>query len=273
MDSHLLRFTRKYAKLTIAALCLGCIPNHYVSADCGCSDCGAAACSTCDTGCATPRICGLGNGLLDYLDKASGRMEANFFRLRGCRCSTASNCDTGCDGCGGEMDLSSMAGEIYESPGSLSQNHSGHSHQHSSQPSYGSGHSNFNHNGSNESLNESPVPMPMPIPDPIASPPSSLQPSIPAPRKPGNPFMDEARFHLKDDFVAPIRTASSSSKMTVAKMELSVAKIDVKPVPKHLLRPKSIDKLIDGTENLVDSQVIPAASTQHTQALQVQFAR
>ncbi len=249
-------FTRNYLSLAIAAFCLGNVPASNAAAGCGCSDCNEVSCSTGNPCAVSPRICGLGNGLLDCLNKASGRVEASFFRLCANKCVCSSKCDATCDGYNNSSDFSSMDGESYESYEAVTQQRVS--------PSHGS--------GSSGSFNESPVP----IPDPIASPPSDVPSTAPSPKKLGNPFMDEARYSPKEEFVAPIKAAIPARSST--NYELSIAKVDVKPVPKHLLRGRSVEKALDvhlddGQVDTAQSQVITAGSLQPTVPLRIQFAR
>ncbi len=255
---------RGYASFAVVAAVLGGFVPRCVSAGCGCNDCAAQATGTCDTCTETPRICGLGNGLLDYLDKASGRFENHFFRLRGSACSCASKCDASCDGidCGTEG-FSTLSDSGYESHGSIMQYNASPSHSHSEPLQH-------RHGGSSGSLNESPVPEP--IPDPIASPPLNA----PSPRKLGNPFTDEARSVPQEEIVAPVKVTYSLR--SLGSQELSLARVDVKPVPKHLLRGRSNAEIMkphdaDGQLGPVQSEVITAGSIVPSTSRKGQFAR
>jgi hypothetical protein len=272
------RLNVRYARPFLVAACLGNIPAHYAVAGCGCNDQEQAPCTTCEPCAETPRLCGLGNGLLDYLDKASGRFESHLFSLRRSGRTCDSQCSPSCDVLAGGGSSAMMTDSGYETSGLSDQHYAS-----PSQPSSESWHSS--QSDSSETFNESPVPVP--VPDPVASPPMSSPTPMPVPKRAGNPFTDEVRsFRTQDNLessgkvVYSIRP-SSITELVTAKGDFvrgDFAKVEVKPVPKHLLRGRSAEKVLDsqgleGQMQAIQSEVIPATSVSPPVSSRVQFAR
>ncbi len=265
------------ARLFFVAVCLGNTAARNADAGCGCSDRGEASCTTCETCAETPRLCGLGNGLLDYLDRASGRFESSLFRPRLTGCSCDSKGGSACDSFDGGAGSSILNDEGQQY--SIIQHHTppSHAHPESWQPSQSNSSGNSWGGNSSGTIYHSPVP----IPDPMSSPPMSSPVPEPIPRA-GNPFTDEARSLRKyDDLETPpkiVYSLRSSSTPTFGSIQGDFAKVDVKPVPKHLLRGRSVEKALDSQEidrqiQAMPSEVIPAASVSPTSSSKIQFAR
>ncbi|MDZ4853016.1 MAG: hypothetical protein SGI77_27325 [Pirellulaceae bacterium] len=199
----------------------------------------------------TLKIKGLGNGLLDYLDKATPCFEINLFHSRSsCLSCDSKSCDSlpensrgtcTCSACmNGNSMLEESTIEFESSPMS------------SARPLY-SGSSEYFQSDATNTI-EAPL-VPVPTPDPIASPPSSHPTKAPAKVKPGNPFLDEALFVPKS--LSPTRVELSSSTSTRKNRSASEIASSNSNVHDPIATPKESHALIvsDQTPSIVKQEV------------------
>ena len=296
---------RNCMRLTLATLCVTGVQSNLLWGNDGCSCDSQARFSTCKH---TKPHSILGNGLLDYLNKATGPIGPDFYRSRSSRASCDSGCDQGCDGCGSGFKISNVSSSSSGNFGSMSQNHSGSTPN--SQHSYDAEHSHLDNYSSGHSSNMSPVPMP--IPDPIASPPTKQIQAPPSPGKngPGNPFLDEARNTPSpvkrstealagsssrrtvatqktvttqkagnantesDDFIhIPVSVSSTPFSPSIRKQEVVVKKASVKSSPRVQYKFNPVDQSIQDMDTKLNPPVITAGSIERAKMSEAKFAR
>lgn len=250
--------TLSYARLSVVTLCLGSFLVSQTFADQGC-DCGeASTCSSCSACGSTPRIRGLGNGLLDYLDKATGNFEFNLFRLRSSNGSCDSTCSEACDGFQGGLGCSTEACGCGKSQNSMSRNFSETMSSVESHPALRADRLELDRYQAPRSAELSPIPMP--IPDPVASPPSNPSHPVPVNKKQGNPFLDEAR-STRSTFKTPEVVVKSFKKTSVK----------AAPHSRYQAPPTSI--LAKKLENDTGDHVVTAGAIENDSKSKVQFAK
>ncbi len=290
---------RNCLRLTLAMLCVSGVQSNLVWANDGGGCDSQACCSTCKH---TKPHSILGNGLLDYLNKATGPIGPDFYRSRGSKCSCDSGCDQSCDSCGSGFEISNASSTASGSFGSMSHTHSG--SVSNSQHSHDVGHPSPDNYSSGQSPSFSPVPMP--IPDPIASPPTKQihTPQSPEKGKPGNPFLDEARNTASplerstevlsgmstrrtvstqkvtnanlesDDFIRiPVSVSSTQLSPSIQKQEVVVKKASVTSSRRTQYKFNPADQLIQDMDTTSNAAVITAGSIERAKISGAQFAR
>lgn len=185
-----------------------------VAADCDCDACmSKPKCSQFSL--KIPTVpCVMGNGLFDHFNRMAESLGANLHRASGCKCdsgeqcddpcssgSPSDACDTGCDSFAG-MPMSAMPMQPYPSVDGVLLD--GMPVRTRSSSVY----SEERQGVKTPNLN-------------LPATPPSIQKSPAPPAKPGNPFLDEARFTPK-----PSRLPSS-----IALQEVHIAKFDPKALP------------------------------------------
>lgn len=255
----------KYLGLAVVAVSFGSFQLHTVSAQDGCASCASSCCTTCDATCQPFKIPGLGAGLLDCLDKATNRLEANFSRLHGspCSCSNASmgndrscqcsNCTSSpsCDSFNGDLELSDYAASEIGSHPSVVESHGS---VLSNAPSLDARRLQLDPRASQKQSDASLVPAP--IPEPSAMQPLNPRRTMPTNQKLGDPFLDEARFVPKFGEAPTALATNRSSRRSVLSNE-----------------PPSLTEPSRSRENGMGNEVITAGSVQVPSASEVRFAR